>query len=509
MSPRPKFILDLANNHFGDLAHAKSTIRQMRKALDEVDVECEISIKLQFRNLDSYIHPEFKGRVDLHYIKRFSETRLEQEEFQEIVHEIHENGFLAAATPFDEDSVELLHRFGVDKAKVASASSSDSKLVKAITQLGLPTVASTGGLRMPQVNNLVRMLRSHLPASKVTLMHCVSVYPSPSAILNLKQIENFRESYPEISVGWSTHENPEDLRPSALALSLGANVFERHFGLESNDYKLNSYSSTPEQIVTWIQNLLEVEKMLGAVERVPVTLEETESLSSLKRGLFAKKRIEAEATLSDNDFYPAFPLSDGGIAAGELDFSAGQKLEVAVEKDAPLLLKNLKAKSEFEGRQRSSALSNLDEVLRLVSFSRTAINRDATLELSHHYGSDKFREFGTALFTCVNRNYAKKILVMLPRQKHPLHYHDIKEESFQLLHGDLQATIDGIHYNLKPGDLITVYPRQWHKFSSLNGAVLEEISTHHSVGDSFYDDPAINSNHDRKTRVDDWSQSFE
>ena len=49
----------------------------------------------------------------------------------------------------------------------------------------------------------------------------------------------------------------------------------------------------------------------------------------------------------------------------------------------------------------------------------------------------RLREFGAVIVTCINREYAKKLVIQLPRQKHPYHFHKQKEETFQLLDGDM------------------------------------------------------------------------
>ena len=53
-------------------------------------------------------------------------------------------------------------------------------------------------------------------------------------------------------------------------------------------------------------------------------------------------------------------------------------------------------------------------------------SKNTKLEISHHYGLDKFFKYGLSMFTIVNREYCKKILVCLPSQIHPTQYHKIK-----------------------------------------------------------------------------------
>jgi N-acetylneuraminate synthase len=138
------------------------------------------------------------------------------------------------------------------------------------------------------------------------------------------------------------------------------------------------------------------------------------------------------------------------------------------------------------------------------------INEDSSIEISHHYGLRRFREFGAVIITCINRDYAKKLVIQLARQKHPYHFHKQKEETFQLLAGDLEIVKDGNKFAMQPGDTLLVEPNQWHKFHTLEGCIFEEVSTTHFNNDSFYEDPAIaRMNRDqRKTKVDNWLSYF-
>jgi quercetin dioxygenase-like cupin family protein len=101
-------------------------------------------------------------------------------------------------------------------------------------------------------------------------------------------------------------------------------------------------------------------------------------------------------------------------------------------------------------------------------------------------------------------------VIQLPRQKHPYHFHKRKEETFQLLAGDIEVVKDGYRHVLRPGDILLVQPNEWHKFHTLEGCVFEEISSTHYNNDSFYEDPAIAQmeRDQRKTKVDNWLTYF-
>ncbi len=135
-----------------------------------------------------------------------------------------------------------------------------------------------------------------------------------------------------------------------------------------------------------------------------------------------------------------------------------------------------------------------------------ALGSQFEVELSHHYGLKQFRRIGAVIISIINREYCKKLIVVLPGQQHPMHFHKIKEETFQLLYGDLECTVDGRVTYMQPGDTQTVLRNAKHAFLSRAGAVFEEISTTHVKGDSYYDDPKIAKLDliERKTIIREW-----
>lgn len=85
--------------------------------------------------------------------------------------------------------------------------------------------------------------------------------------------------------------------------------------------------------------------------------------------------------------------------------------------------------------------------------SGVMLGEDYTVEISHHYGLEKFRETGCILINLINREYCYKVLIMLPGQKHPPNMHKQKEETFCMLWGDLTVNLPKqASVKLKPGD---------------------------------------------------------
>src|SRR3989344_2082535 len=144
----------------------------------------------------------------------------------------------------------------------------------------------------------------------------------------------------------------------------------------------------------------------------------------------------------------------------------------------------------------------------MLNEARVPLGHDFQVELSHHYGIDRFREIGSTIITCFNKEYAKKVIVALPGQWNPEHYHKKKDETFQILKGILEVEINGRKKILEPGDSLWIPRGVLHGFGSGQGAVFEEISTTDYNDDSFYTDRSIAAmnREDRKTKLLNWGQ---
>ena len=280
-------------------------------------------------------------------------------------------------------------------------------------------------------------------------------------------------------------------------------MLERHVGIKTSAISLNSYSSTPEQVTKWLQAIKSADQLSGSYSRLAASGEESESIQALQRGVFLKNNMEAGQVLSSEDVYFAFPVSSDGITAGR--FIEGSVIKTSVLEDQALTPENL----EIPSASTASVLKNaIHDVKAMLNHSRITLGSEFYVEYSHHYGVENFRETGVVLITVINREYCKKILVQLPGQAHPMHFHKRKEETFLVVSGSLFSEVDGRVRKLHPGDTQLVLPGVWHRFWSEDGCVFEEISTTHYPNDSVYKDPEINllQNSQRKTVVDNWGR---
>lgn len=492
---QPLFIFEMANNHMGDTAHGVALIRAIHEVCK--DFPFQFAFKLQYRDLDSFIHPSYKGRDDVKYVKRFEETRLSQAQFETLLATMRECGFSTVCTPFDEKSVDLIEAQGIETIKIASCSLTDWPLLERIARTDKPVVASTAGATTEEVDNVVSFFLHR--GRKLTLMHCVAEYPTPDENLHIARIDALLDRYPGVRIGFSTHENPELTEPVMLALAKGATVFEKHVGLASERYSLNAYSASPEQVRRWLAAAQRALAMCGSESWPVATQAETDSLHSLRRGVFLTRAVRAGETLDDSAVCFAFPPVAGQITANQWSKYARHTARQDIPAGAPLLAAQLEIRHE-----REQVLSAVTAVRELLQAGNIVVPGRSDLEISHHYGMNRFPEFGLTMITVVNREYCKKLIVMLPGQEHPEQHHEKKEETFVILHGAMTIWLDGDAVEASRGDVITVQRGVKHRFFTDAGVVFEEISSTHFKDDSFYTDPSITANAHRKTLLTHW-----
>ncbi len=489
------FIFEMANSHQGSVEHGIDIIKAMGRIARKYNIKA--AVKLQYRNLDTFIHPDFKDRKDVNHIPRFMGTRLYFDQFTQLVDTIHEEGLIAMSTPFDEDGVEWCMDQGIDIIKVASCSAMDWPLLTKIVMTHKPVILSTGGKSLSDIDKIYNFFTHR--GCEFAFLHCVAEYPAPLERLQLDFIDRMNRRYPEVTIGYSGHENPDENIVAMLAIAKGAKILERHVGLPTETIALNAYSMNPDQTDKWVKAVLDA-KMICRTKKENdkyISQEEIDSLRSLMRGAYVKKNIKQGDPIMLEDVFFAMPCQDKQMTSGE--FTEGMIASRDYQKNEPLFEKRLLTDVNL-------VRSVIHDAKGMLYEAGIALGTEFEVELSHHYGMRHFRQTGAIIISVINREYCKKLLVILPGQKHPMHMHKVKEETFQLLYGDMTVNIGGKNRYLKPGDIQTVLREEMHSFTSTKGAIFEEVSTTHIKNDSYYEDPIIKALDpiERKTILKKW-----
>ena len=283
------FVLELANNHWGKLERGLQIISDYGKIVRFNNVKA--AIKLQFRDVDHFIHKEFRHRQDIRYIKKTQDTRMSVKDYSTLVKAIVDNGCIPMCTPFDEVSVDWCNDLGIQILKLASSDINDWFLIEKLAKMNKPIAFSTGGSTLKDIDDLVQFLeKRHIP---LAINHCVSIYPSEDNDLELNQVDFLKNRYPHHTIGFSSHEYHNWSDSIMLAYAKGARTFERHIDIEANGIPVAPYNSLPHQVDTWFKAFRKAQEFCGhsgSEKRIPPE-KEIKYLDSLVRGIYARTTL--------------------------------------------------------------------------------------------------------------------------------------------------------------------------------------------------------------------------
>jgi len=491
-------VLEVANNHQGDVEHAIELIKQYHHVIKNYSKNFNFAFKFQYRDLETFVHKDFKDS-DIKYVRRFLDTELSSDEWNKIIKEVNNLGYLNMCTPFDEVSVDNVIKSNFDILKIASASLDDWPLVEKIGNIekDIEIIASVGGSNFEKIKRFYSFMTNKKKVFAIN--YCVSLYPTPVDDMNVSYIRFLKSHFPEIKIGFSTHESGSVIDTAPLALAAGAEIFEKHIALEDVDknYGINDYSTNPQQLNDWLENLEKNLLILGNKNsRNEIVELEEEALRDLKRGAFVKEDTNKDSELTTKNTYFSIPSKPGQLLANDFSKFNSINLQKELKNNEPVYMKDIKIENN-----RNLIEKIRDEIQILIKDNNVTVPRNLDLEISHHYGIENFYNYGTSMITFVNEDYCKKVIFQFKDQINPSHFHKEKEETFVMLFGELFVTVDEKDYELKQGDMLKIIPGQIHSFSSKSFAIFEEISTTHKPNDSFYIDEEIMNNKNRKSKI--------
>ena len=342
------FVLELANNHWGSLDRGIKIIRDYAKVVKKNNIKA--AIKFQFRDVDNFIHSSYRDNEEIRYINKTIKTKISWNDIRIMLAEVSEQGMLTMATPFDELSVLKCKEFNLDLVKIASSDAKDKNLIKEICNLKMPTIASSGGCLLENLDWMYNCFKKlNIPFA---LNHCVSLYPSEDNQLELNQIDFLRKRYDDIVIGFSSHEYTSWDYSMMVAYAKGARTFERHIDIDYNNIPVSKYCSLPYQIDDWFKAFHKAKDLCGGTkEKIRnVKNEELEYLEKLVRGVYFNKNKKSNSIINSEDVYFAIPKLEGQISCQ--DFYNNIIIKDSVNKGQPLLSDNIIQKKigDLDGR---------------------------------------------------------------------------------------------------------------------------------------------------------------
>lgn len=241
----PRFIAEASSNHARDLSRALAFVDAA------ADARCD-AVKFQLFKIERMFAPEILKQSAKHRDR--IEWELPVEHLAPIAEHCARRGIAFSCTPFYVEAVEELRPF-VDFYKVASYELLVTPLLEACAATGKPIVLSTGMATIEEIKKAAAVLKS-AAARDVTLLHCVSAYPTPPEEANLSAIAAIREAT-GFSVGWSDHTR----KPSVIERAVhrwDASVVEFHLDLDGQGAEYAAgHCWLPEEIAPVISRIRE------------------------------------------------------------------------------------------------------------------------------------------------------------------------------------------------------------------------------------------------------------
>ena len=317
----PAFIIaEVGANHNGNIDIALELISKAK----EYGADC---VKFQtytpsaFLSQDKDFEYYSKGKkIKESEFKLLDRLALKESDWIKIKSHCKKEGIIFMTTIQDEVDLDLMMKLGISSIKKGSDDFNYINNLINVAETNLPLILSKG---MATENEVEKVIKTILPINnKLSIMHCISVYPAKPELLNLNQIVTLKNKYPEVIWGYSDHSIGNLACTTAVAL--GAKVIEKHYTLDKDlEGPDHWFSMNPDELKQLVIDIRNTEKSLGS-GKIEISEDEKNSRDIMRRKIVAKKDIEKGETLTLNNI--SFKRSLLGIDVGEWDRIRGNKV---------------------------------------------------------------------------------------------------------------------------------------------------------------------------------------
>ena len=276
-------IAEIGNNHEGSFNVASKLINEAKKA--GVD-----AVKFQTFKTENFLSTHDNKRF-----KKLKKFELSYEDFAKLSVIAKKSGLKFISTPLDIKSAFFLNNI-VDCFKIASGDNNYYDLIKTVLNFHKPTFISTGLLDFTEVKSLLEFVKKNrFNLSKLSFFHCVSDYPVSYNEANLLSIKFLKEKLP-ITIGYSDHTIGKEA--SIIAVSLGANIIEKHFTLSNNFSKFRDHkiSLNPQDMKELVLSIKKTELMLGTEDK-KIQIGEAKNLKLIRRSIYSANTIDKNTVI--------------------------------------------------------------------------------------------------------------------------------------------------------------------------------------------------------------------
>ena len=238
-------------------------------------------------------------------------------------------GIKVFSTPFDDTAVDFLEKLNCPIYKIASFEMTDLNLVKKIAQTKKPVIMSTGMATLKEIDTSVKIARKN-GVKDLTLLYCVSNYPSLISDFNLHNIKILKNKF-KCRVGISDHSN--DNRVAIASIAAGAEVVEKHIGLDNQKKGFDiNFSLKGKEIKKFKDDIDVAYKLLG--KEIFFRNKSENNSKKFRRSFFATKNIKKGETFTKDNIRVVRP--GYGLAPKYFNKILNKKSSYNISKNEPL-----------------------------------------------------------------------------------------------------------------------------------------------------------------------------
>lgn len=217
---KPLVIAEIGINHEGKIWKAKKMVD------DAADAGCEC-VKFQYHIPESEMikNNTIPGNAKESIWDIIKRCTLTESEEVELYKYVKKKKLIYLSTPFSIQAAEKLYDIGVSGFKIGSGECNNFPMIEYISKFKKPIILSTGMNNLNNIKKSIKILKSN--KCNFAVLHCVSLYPTPYSKLNLGRLIKLKKLLKNVPVGLSDHTL--GIHASLAAVSLGANIIEKHF----------------------------------------------------------------------------------------------------------------------------------------------------------------------------------------------------------------------------------------------------------------------------------------
>jgi N-acetylneuraminate synthase len=331
----PCFIIAEAGvNHNGSVELARKLITVAKDAGAD-------AVKFQTFHAEEIVTLKSEKAIYQHRAKEKTQyemlTALELsfDEFRELKKYCDNKDIEFISTPYDCKSVEFLNELGVDRFKVASADLINKPLIEAIAKTEKQIILAIGMATLGEIERTISLIND-FGNEDIILLHCTTSYPTPYEQVNMNVLGTLKKAF-GLPVGYSDHTLGIEI--PVMAVSLGAEVIEKHFTLDRTMEGPDHFASLePDELKKMVEAIRNVENAFGS-ERKERTDEEKKNIVFMRRSIYASKDMKQGEIIKENNIKITRPFD--GIEPWFLNNILGKKIKTYVKKDEPIKWEDL------------------------------------------------------------------------------------------------------------------------------------------------------------------------